>query len=76
MTLYHPQRKFQQVAVDMHSVTSRTPAGNFKILETIDTLKCYARAIQMPDGRATIVARLVLDEWVSIYGPAENILSK
>lgn len=37
MVVYHPGHRFQQVAVDVQTITLRTQAGNIKVLVMIDT---------------------------------------
>ena len=75
MKVYHPGRRFQQVAVDIQTITPRTQAGNIKVLVMIDTFTRFARAVPIPDERAVTVARKILDEWVSIFGAMETLLS-
>ena len=41
----------------------------------VDTFTRFARAILIPDERPDTVAKRILDEWVSISGPMENLLS-
>ena len=41
----------------------------------VDTFTRFARAIPIPDERADTVAKLILDEWISIFGPMERLLS-
>ena len=73
--VYHPQRRFQKVTVDVQSVTWRTSAGSTNVLVIVDTFTRFAREIPILDERADSVAKWILDEWVSIFGPMENLLS-
>lgn len=41
----------------------------------IDTFTRFARAVPIPDERAETVARKIQDEWVSIFGAMETLLS-
>lgn len=75
MEVYHPCRRFQQVAVDVLTITQRTLAGNINVLVMIDTFTRFARAVPIPDERAETVARKILDEWVAIFGAMETFLS-
>ena len=48
MQVYHPARRFQQVAVDVQTITPRTRAGNIKVLVIIDTFTRFA--LRSPDS--------------------------
>lgn len=50
-------------------------AGKLKVLVMIDTFTRFVRALPIPDEGAEIVARKILDEWVSIFGVMETLLS-
>lgn len=75
MVVNHPRRRFEQVAVDVQSVTPRTAAGSIKILVMSDTFTRFARVVPIPDEKTDTVARVILDEWVSIFGPMQSTLS-
>ena len=75
MGMHHPSRRFEEVAVDVQTITPRTGSGNIKVLVIIDTFTSFARAVAMPDERADTIAQCLLDNWVSVFGPMERLLS-
>ena len=75
MQVYHPLRRFAQVAVDVQTITPRTTAGNVKVLVIVDTFTRFAQAVAIPDERADTVSKVILDRWISIFGPMECLLS-
>ena len=75
MKVHHPGRRFQQVAVDIQTITRWTQAGNINVLVMKDTITRFARVVPIPDERAETVAKKILDGWVSIFGSIETLLS-
>ena len=75
MQVYHPSRRFSQVAVDIQTVTPRTSRGNIKILVIVDTFTRFARAVAVPNEKAETIAKALIDEWISIFGAMETLLS-
>ncbi len=75
LEIVHPRGRFEQVAVDVQTVTPRTVSGNIKILAMIDVFTRFVRAIPIPDEKAETIARVIVDEWVSIFGPMVRLLS-
>ena len=61
--------------MDIQTITPRTQAGNIKVLVMIDTFTQFARAVPILDERAETESKKILDEWVSIFGSIETLLS-
>lgn len=57
MSVYYPSSRFQQVSIDVQTMSPRTQAGNVEVLVMIDTFPRFARAVPIPDERADTVAR-------------------
>lgn len=49
--------------------------GNLKILSIEDTFSRYVRTKAIPDERAKTVARMLIEERISVFGPMELLLS-
>lgn len=61
--------------MNVQTVTPRTIRKNIKILVVIDTSTRFVRAVAKPKKKADNNAKAQTDEWISIFGPRENILS-
>ena len=70
-----PQKRFEQVAFDVQTITPRTTQGNIKVLAMVDVFTRYVRARAIPHEKAETIARALIDDWVSIFGPMEWLLS-
>lgn len=75
MQIYHPLPRFSQVAVDVQTVTPRTARGNIKILFLVGTFTLFARDVAISDEKAAKIAETIVDEWISIFGTMETLLS-
>ena len=75
LEMVHPRRRFEQVAIDIQTITPRTKSGNIKILVMIDVFTRFVRAVPVPNEKATTVAKVLLDEWISVFGPMEKLMS-
>ncbi len=69
LEIIHPKRRFEQVALDIQTISPRTNGGNIKIVAMIDVFTRFLRAVPVPDEKATTISRFVVDEWVSIFWP-------
>ncbi len=56
-------------------MTPRTADGNIKIIAMVDVFTRFARALTVPDEKAETIARVLIDEWISVFGPMESLLS-
>ena len=74
MQVYHPLRRFSQVASDVQTVTPRRTRDNIKILVLVDMFTRFARAISISDEKAKTIASAIIEEWTSIFGPMECLL--
>ena len=45
MQVYHPLRRFSQMAVDFQAITLRTTRGNLKILVIVSTFTRFGRFV-------------------------------
>ncbi len=75
LEVVHPKGRFDQVAVDVQTVTPRTTTGNIKILAMVDVFTRFVRAVPIPDEKAETIARVIVDEWVSVFGTMVRLLS-
>ena len=71
----HPRRRFSHVAFDIQSITPKTDAGNTKVIAIIDVFTRYVRALAIPDEKGETIAKILIEEWISIFGPMERLLS-
>ncbi len=72
---YHPNRRWEIVAVDVLSVSPESAEGNRKILVIGDCFTRYMCAAPMKNEQATTIASTLLSEWILRFGPPENLLS-
>ncbi len=63
----HPRGRFEQVEVDVQTVKPRTAAVKMKVLAMVDVL--------IPDEKSETIIRVIVDEWISIFGPMVRLLS-
>ena len=75
LEIVHPKRRFEQVAIDVQTITLRTKAGNIKILVMIDVFTRFVRAVPIPDEKADTVAKVVLEDCIGLFGPMEKFMS-
>ena len=71
----HPRLRFEQVAIDIKTVTQRTEPGNIKILVMIDAFTRFVRAVPVPNEKTETIAKALLDKWVAVFGPMETLMS-
>ena len=58
----HPQRRFQQVAFDVQTITPRTKSGNIKVLAIVDVFTRYVRARPIPAEKANTIAKVLVED--------------
>lgn len=75
LEVVHPRRRFEQVAIDVQTITPRTCSGCIKVLVIIDVFTKFVRAVPIPDERAETLARVIINDWISVFGPMEKIIS-
>jgi Integrase core domain len=61
--------------VDVLEITPVTPRGNRKLLVIGKLFTRLIMALAMPDEKAETVSQLILDRWVTVFGPKEQLLS-
>lgn len=62
----HPRWRFEQVAMDVQTITPRTDAENIKILVMIDVFTRFVRAVPIPNEKAETISEVLLDEWIAV----------
>ena len=75
LEIVHPKCRFEQVAIDVQTITPRTRAGNIKILVMIDVFTRFVRAAPIPNEKADTVAKVVLEDWIGLFGLMEKLMS-
>lgn len=75
LEVVHPQRRFAQVALDVQTITARTSEGYAKIVVLMDVLTRFVRVVPVTDEKAKTVAKVLIDGWITIFGPMERSLS-
>jgi len=75
LTLFLATVPFQDITVDLYRPLERTAAGHRFILVITDRFIKLVRAIPMDGTSAVDGASVVLDYWVSAYGPPDQLLS-
>eukprot|EP00171_Calliarthron_tuberculosum_P002219 IDg2219t1 len=75
MEIVHPKRRFSQVAFDVQTITPKSMSGNTKVLAIVDVFTRFVRAVPIPDERASTIANALINEWISLFGPMERLLS-
>jgi transposase InsO family protein len=61
--------------VDVLEMTPVTPRGNRKLLVIGEMFTRFIMALAMPDEKAETVSLFLLDRWVTVFGPKEQLLS-
>ena len=75
LNLFPATMPFHDIAVDLYGLLERTAAGHRFILVITDQFTKLVRAIPMDGTSAGDCASVVLDNWVSAYGPPDRLLS-
>jgi len=75
LTLFPATVPFQDIAVDLYGPLARTAAGRGFILVIPDRFTKLVCALPMDGTTAVDCASVVLDYWVSAYGPPDRLLS-
>lgn len=75
LEILHPKRSFGQVAFDVQTISPRTKAGNIKVLAVIDVFTRFVRPKPISEEKADIIAKALVEEWISLFGPMEQTLS-
>lgn len=57
------------------SIIPRTNRGNRKGVAMVDVFTRYVRPVFAPDEKAETIAKVVIDEWISLFGPIGMFLS-
>lgn len=70
-----PTRRFQLVAMDLLTISPRTPRGFEKVLVVADLFSRFTVAIPVADETAKTVAQGFLDAWIAPFGPPESLLT-
>lgn len=52
LTVMHPKRRFEQVAIDDQTLTPRTARGNIKVFAMIDVLTRFVRAVAIKNEKS------------------------
>jgi hypothetical protein len=66
---------FERVSIDLTGPHPRTPRGSVYILTCIDLFTKYAEAFPIPDKRAEVVARVLVEQIFCRYGTPLTLLS-
>lgn len=72
---HHPESRFQVMVFDVQTITTRSGKGNLKALPMVDVFTRFIRARAIPEEKADTIASVVIDEWISILGMMEYLLS-
>ena len=70
-----PRKRFSHATFHIQSITPKIDAGNTKVIAIIDVFTWYVRALAIPDDKGEIIAKIPIDDWISIFGPRERLLS-
>ena len=62
LEVVHPRMRFEQVAIDVQTITPRTRSGCIKVLVIIDVFTRFVRATAVPDEKAETLARVIIDD--------------
>lgn len=80
LEVIHRQRRFQQVAFDVQTITLRTKTGNVKVLAIVDVFTRYVCARPIPDEMAKTIAKVLVrigfqfsDQWNGCFQMQEQI---
>jgi len=75
LTLFPATMPFQHIAVNLYVPLDKTAAGHRFILVITDRFTKLVRAIPMDGTSAVDCASVLLDYWVTAYGPPDRLLS-
>ncbi|KAA8497381.1 Transposon Ty3-I Gag-Pol polyprotein [Porphyridium purpureum] len=70
-----PTRRFELVAVDLLTISPKTPRGYTKVLVVADLFTRFTVAAPVVDESARSAVEAFLHVWVAPFGPPENLLS-
>lgn len=71
----YPRRRLEQIDFDVQTITPRTSSDNIKIFAMVDVFTRFVRAKAIPDEKADTIARVLIEQWISIFGPMQQLLS-
>ena len=57
----HLRKRFEQVSIDVRTITPRTKSGCIKVLVIIDVFMRFVHATAVPDEKAETLARVIID---------------
>lgn len=75
MGTYHPSRRFEEVAINVQTITQRCSAEDIKAVVMIDTLTRFVRAVRLPYKQAETINQCVLDSCISLFCRMEGVFS-
>lgn len=75
MQVWHPRARFHTVAVDVLEVSPKSADGNRKVIVMGDLFTRFMVAVPVAEEKAEVVAGVLFDRWISIFGPPVRILS-
>ena len=75
LEIVHLKRRQQLVAFDIQTITPRTKSGNLKVLAMIYVMTRFVRVKSIPDEKAETIALVLVEEWISVFGPMEGLLT-
>lgn len=55
--------------------TIRTANENLKVLAIVDVFTQYVRAVLIEDEKADTISKVLLNEWIALFGPMQYLLT-
>ena len=75
MQVWHPRARFHTVAVDVLEVSPKTARGNRKVLVIGDLFTRYMMAVPVATESAEVLADVLFERWITVFGPPVRLLS-
>jgi Integrase zinc binding domain len=73
--VWHPKARFEKIAVDVLEISPTSATRMKKVVVIGNAFSPVMMAIAVPAETATVIAEVLLERWIAVFGPPVRILS-